>query len=141
MTWPDGLGVVELPDGRRVRGRGLRAGEPPGPSPDLGVYLLGGPPPPTPWEARWIRWPDFRLPSDRDAALGTLREAHERSATERVELACGGGVGRTGTALAVLAVLSGVAPADAVAWVRRGYNPHAVETPWQRRWVARLRST
>jgi protein-tyrosine phosphatase len=143
VTWPDGPGVCELPDGRRVRGRGLRHGAqpPPDPAPELGVYLLGEPPPPTRWEARWIRWPDFRLPGDRDAALATLHEAHERAATERVELACGGGVGRTGTALAVLAVLSGVAPGDAVAWVRRTYHRRAVETPWQRRWVARLRST
>jgi len=38
----------------------------------------------------------------------------------------------------VLAVLSGVPSADAVAWVRDHYHPRAVETPWQRRWVTRL---
>ena len=135
--------MVELPDGRRVRGRGLRHGErlPPDPPPQLGVYLLGRPPPPTPWEQRWIRWPDFRLPSDRDAALATLRLAHERAATERVEVACGGGVGRTGTALAVLAVLSGVDADEAVAWVRRAYHTRAVETPWQRRWIRSVSRT
>ena len=101
MTWSDGPGVVELPDGRRVRARGLRHGPPPDPHPQLGVYLLGRPPPDTPWPARWIRWPDFRLPTDPGAALATLHEAHDRATTERVELACGGGVGRTGTALAV----------------------------------------
>jgi len=90
------------------------------------------------WETRWIRWPDFRLPADRDEALTTLREAHFRAASERVELACNGGVGRTGTALAVLAVLSGIEPADAVTWVREAYAQHAVETPWQRRWVREL---
>jgi hypothetical protein len=141
-TWSDGApGVVELPDGRRVRGRGLRRGVPTGEDPELGVYLLGRPPPPTPWEQRWVRWPDFRLPPDRDAALATLGEAHERAAAGRVEVACGGGVGRTGTALAALAVLSGVDPADAVDWVRRTYHHRAVETPWQRRWVAGLRRT
>ena len=77
VTWPDGPGVVELPDGRRVRGRGLRRGpQPPAePAPQLGVYLLGRPPPPTAWPAEWIRWPDFRLPTDRDAALATLGQA------------------------------------------------------------------
>jgi hypothetical protein len=141
VTWPDGPGVVALPDGRRVRARGLRHGPAPDPAPELGVYLLGHPPGATPWEARWIRWPDFRLPADREAALATLREAHERAATERVEIACGGGVGRTGTALAALAVLSGVAPAEAVPWVRRSYHRRAVETPWQRRWVRSLSRT
>jgi protein-tyrosine phosphatase len=70
-----------------------------------------------------------------------LRHAHERAAVERVELACGGGVGRTGTALAVLAVLSGVAATEAVAWVRAAYHPRAVETPWQRRWLRSVSRT
>jgi hypothetical protein len=139
--WSDGPGVVVLPDGRRVRGRGLRHDVPPGEEPALGVYLLGRPPPPTAWEQRWIRWPDFRLPPDRDAALATLREAHEHAVTERVEVACGGGVGRTGTALAALAVLSGLDPAEAVDWVRLHHHRRAVETPWQRRWVEDLRRT
>jgi protein-tyrosine phosphatase len=82
-----------------------------------------------------VRWPDFRTPASTDAAISALREAYERSATQRVEIACGGGVGRTGTALAAIAVLAGVPGADAVAWVRRRYNRRAVETPWQRRWV------
>jgi hypothetical protein len=141
MTWADGPGVVELPDGRRVRARGLRHGEVAGEAPELGVYLLGTPPPETAWPARWIRWPDFRLPTDRDAALSTLREAHERAATGRVEIACGGGIGRSGTALAVLAVLSGVDPAEAVPWVRRHHHRRAVETPWQRRWVLGISRT
>jgi protein-tyrosine phosphatase len=47
--------------------------------------------------------------------MAALREAHEGSATERVEVACGGGVGRTGTALAVIAALAGVPAGEAVA--------------------------
>jgi hypothetical protein len=139
VTWPDGPGVVELPDGRRVRGRGLRHPVPEGLVPELGVYLTGRDPGAFAWEHRWIRWPDFRLPTSRDDALDGLRDAHRRALDERVELACGGGVGRTGTAMAVLAVLSGIPPADAVTWVRAHYRPHAAETPWQRRWVARVR--
>jgi protein-tyrosine phosphatase len=55
--------------------------------------------------------------------------------TERVEVACGGGQGRTGTALACLAVLDGVPPEEAVAWVRAHYRRRAVETPGQARFV------
>ena len=62
------------------------------------------------------------------AARAVLAEALERAATERVELACGGGRGRTGTALACLAVLDGVPAEEAVAWVRRHYDRRAVET-------------
>jgi protein-tyrosine phosphatase len=137
--WPDGTGVLELPDGRRVRARGLRRPEPAGqPDPELGVYLLGRDPGPFAWEHRWIRWPDFRLPSSPAAAVATLAEAHELAADRRVEVACNGGVGRTGTALAVLAVLAGLDPAEAVPWVRRTHHPRAVETPWQRRWILHL---
>ena len=134
-TWPDGLGVVELPDGRRIRGRGLRRPLPPGPAPAFGVYLLGRDPGRFDWEHRWVRWPDFRTPASTPDAVAALREAYERAATERVEVACGGGVGRTGTALAAIAVLAGVPRDQAVAWVRRAYERRAVETPWQRRWV------
>ncbi|MEU7908121.1 protein phosphatase [Actinoplanes sp. NPDC049118] len=139
-VWAAGAeGVVTLPSGRRVRGRGLRRPRPAGPDPEFGVYLLGSAPPPVAWESRWLRWPDFRLPADRARAAEVLHEAWRRAATERVELACAGGRGRTGTALACLAVLDGVAPREAVAWVREHYHPGAVETPWQRRYVRRYR--
>ncbi|MFD4635062.1 protein-tyrosine phosphatase family protein [Streptomyces sp. NPDC058284] len=138
-TWRDGApGVLALPSGRVVRGRGLRQPLPGGELPDFGVYLLGKPPPDLPWESRWLRWPDFRLPSDRGAARTLLREAWERSCGERVEVACGGGRGRTGTALACIAVLDGVPAGDAVTFVRRHYDRRAVETPWQRRYVERF---
>jgi len=80
----------------------------------------------------------FRLPPDGAAARDALTEAWARAAEERVEVACGGGRGRTGTALACLAVLDGVPPAAAVAYVRKHYDRGAVETPWQRRYVARF---
>jgi hypothetical protein len=137
-TWTRGDGVVELPDGRRVRGRGIRPGLPGQVDvPELGLYLTGKPPSATAWESRWVRWPDFALPRSTADAVAALRDAYERAADERVEIACGGGTGRTGTALALLAVWGGVRPDDAVAWVRAHYRPRAVETPWQRRWVRR----
>jgi hypothetical protein len=135
-TWDPGPGVLVLPSGRRVRGRGLRDGTPPGPAPEFALYLLGSEPAAAAWAARWVRWPDFRLPADRAAAAAAFLEAWERSAAERVEVACGGGRGRTGTALACIAVLDGVPAAEAVAYVRARYHPRAVETPWQRRYVA-----
>jgi protein-tyrosine phosphatase len=57
---------------------------------------------------------------------------------ERVEIACSGGRGRTGTALACLVVLDGLPGREAIAYVRRHYDRHSVETPWQRRFVARF---
>lgn len=138
-TWsPTDRGVLALPSGRLVRGRGLRGPVPDGPTPTYGVYLLGKPPPALPWEARWLRWPDFRLPADRAEARTVLGDAWARAESARVEIACGGGRGRTGTALACLAVLDGVPPEQAVEFVRRHYDPRAVETPWQRRYVLRF---
>jgi protein-tyrosine phosphatase len=85
-----------------------------------------------------VRWPDFWLPRDPAEARDVLGEAWEYATTRRVEIACGGGKGRTGTALACLAVLDGVPAGEATAFVRRHYDPHAVETPWQKRFVARF---
>lgn len=138
-TWDStAAGVLRLPSGRLVRGRGLRHPLPDGPPPTYAVYLLGKQPPEVPWEARWLRWPDFRLPGDRDQARTLLTEAWQRTTAERVEVACGGGRGRTGTALACLAVLDGVPPEQAVGFVRENYDRHAVETPWQKRYVLRF---
>lgn len=89
-----------------------------------------------PWDVRWVRWPDFGVPTDRSDAREALLEAWRRAVTERVEIACGGGRGRTGTALACVAVLDGVPADEAVAYVRKYYDRRAVETPWQRRYVA-----
>jgi protein-tyrosine phosphatase len=131
-------GLVTLPDGLMVRGRGLRRDTAPGEDPEFGVYLLATAPSPQPWDSLWIEWPDFRLPRHSSDALAILGDARRRASGCRVEVACLGGRGRTGTALAAMAVMSGITPSDAVDWVRRNYHPKAVETPWQRRWVQRL---
>ncbi|MEO5876756.1 MAG: protein-tyrosine phosphatase family protein [Streptosporangiaceae bacterium] len=140
MRWTK---AIELPDGSWVRGRGLRNARPPGLEPEYGLYLgsnrlrarhdaaLA-------WRHDWLDWPDFRLPRDHDRALELIRGLHrEAGAGVRVEVACGGGVGRTGTVIACLAVLAGVPSAEAVAWAREHHHPRAVEMPWQRRWVER----
>ena len=133
-------GVVRLPSGRLVRGRALRRPVPEGPAPQWALHLLGRTPSPVAWPSRWVRWPDFRLPAEPADARDALEELWRRSADERVEVACGGGSGRTGTALACVAVLDGVLAPEAVRWVRAHYSPRAVETPWQRRFVARWTS-
>jgi hypothetical protein len=146
VTAPGGLpGAIRLPDGAWVRGRGLRRPPPPGPAPDFGLYLgtrrlrAGWQPP---WPHEWVAWPDFRLPSDPDAAVAAIRALHRRAlAGELVEVACGGGVGRTGTVIACLAVLASTPGETAVGWTRDHYHPRAVETPGQRRWVLRFGSS
>jgi hypothetical protein len=68
--------------------------------PEFGIYILNEHPPVVSWDARWVRWPDFRLPADRGDAQEALYEPWRRAAAERVEV--GRGRGRTGTALACL---------------------------------------
>jgi hypothetical protein len=150
-------GATRLPDGTLVRGRGLRDRFPEGPLPDYGLYLVGRPgqqqgmtSPQHPvwnrlrrrrrfepgWEADWIVWPDFRTPADPQQAAHTIVKAFWRAqAGGRVEVACGGGSGRTGTVLACMAILAGLPATKAVGWVRANYRARAVETRRQRMWV------
>jgi hypothetical protein len=105
--------------------------------PDFGVYLDGRWQPP--WPHEHVDWPDFGLPHDAAALFLILGDASSRArAGDRVEVGCLGGHGRTGTALACLAVLCGHPPADAVAWVRANYCAQAVETDEQAAFVAAL---
>jgi hypothetical protein len=136
VSWDsDASGVLRLPSGRLVRGRGLRHPLPPGPVAEFALHLLGRTPPPVDWDSRWVRWPDFWLPADRAAAAAAFREAFDRAEPERVEIACRGGIGRTGTALACLAVLDGLQPEEAVRLVRAQYHRRAIEMPWQHRYI------
>lgn len=138
-TWaPDTPGLLRLPSGLLVRGRGLRNPLPAGQLPEFGIYLQGKEPAKLDWESRWVRWKDFWLPSDPAAFADALREVLKRAEGERVEIACGGGFGRTGTAMSCLVVLDGVPADKAVAYVRENYSHRAVETPWQKRFVARF---
>lgn len=132
-------GAVRFPDGAWVRGRGLRHPMPDGPPPEFGLYLgsralrakhaFG-------WPHEWLEWPDFLLPRDTRRAVTLIHDLHGRALDgQLVEVACGGGIGRTGTVLSALAVLAGVPAGEAVTWVRAHHHPRAVETPWQRRWV------
>lgn len=134
-SWQPGPGVLELPSGLRVRGRSVRTR--PESRADFSLYLLGFPPRAA-GPHGWLCWPDFALPLQPRRAVAEIAAAHARLGSERVEVCCGGGIGRSGTVLAALTILDGLPLADAVAHVRGGYHPRAVETPWQRRFLRRF---
>ena len=86
-----------------------------------------------------LDWPDFGVPSDLAVADEQIMDAWRRArAGNMVEVACIGGHGRTGTVLACMAVLAGVAPTDAVPWVRNNYCQRAVQEPSQAYWMERF---
>jgi protein-tyrosine phosphatase len=130
---------MALPSGRLIRGRGLRIDNPYQPDPEFAVYAADSDLYGVTWEYRWVDWPDFRLPANPAALRENLVEALARSSVERVEVGCVGGKGRTGTALACLAVLDGAPAANAVTYVRQHYSPDAVETLEQASFVADFR--
>jgi hypothetical protein len=136
--------AIQLPDGGWIRGRGLRNPRPAGALPDHGLYLgtrilRGRHDHELSWPHDWVTWPDFLLPIDRADAIRHIRALHDRVvAGAQVEVACNGGIGRTGTVIACLAVLAGLPAAEAIAWTRANHHHRAVETPWQRRWVRRF---
>jgi hypothetical protein len=123
---------VVFPDGTAVRASPLsaRGAE----ACDFGLYLDARWAPT--WPAVLIEWEDFGQPRDGAAAAAAIRDAFARaSAGEIVEVGCVGGLGRTGTVLACMAVLAGVPAADAVAWVRSNWDVRAVETAAQKDWT------
>jgi len=128
---------VRLPDGTTVTAVSFDAADPYARDrrPDHGLYLDERWQPP--WPHDHVAWPDFGVPADPAALEDALEDVRARArAGELVEIGCIGGHGRTGTALACLAVLCGHPPADAVAWVRAAYCPRAVETDDQAAFVA-----
>ncbi|WP_432559385.1 protein-tyrosine phosphatase family protein [Granulicoccus sp. GXG6511] len=137
MTWRQTEArVVLLPTGRLIRGRPFRNS--PGEAADWTLLLSGVPSRRAPYPSRWVCWPDFWVPIPRVAAASAFREAYERSVVEKVDVTCRGGVGRTGTALAAIAMLDGLSAMEAMRLVRSTYHPRAVETPWQRRWLEKF---
>lgn len=136
-SWPEFVGdVVDLGDGCKVRGRSMRRPPAADEIPDLGIYLRGRRPPVSPWAAIWVPWPDYALPLNPVRFRRVLVDALDRCTDERIEFGCAGGRGRTGTALACLATLTGMSGDEAISFIRNAYHPRAVETPWQR-WFVR----
>src|SRR5579884_3411793 len=108
--------VITFPDGTRVLASGWLQRKPGEPVPDFGLYLDPAWAPT--WPAVLLDWPDLGVPTDRAEADRQIRAAYERAkAGERVEVACIGGHGRTGTVLACMAILAGVPAQEAVAWL------------------------
>ena len=131
--------VVVLPDRTEVTAVSFDVADPYSRDepPEFGLYLDRRWQPP--WAHEHLDWPDFGVPGDADQVFAALGSLHNRArAGQLVELGCLGGHGRTGTALACLAVLSGSAPGKAVAWVRANYCSEAVETAAQEAFVAAL---
>lgn len=84
-----------------------------------------------------IRHPvvDMDVPADRDAYRATLADVIARiRASETVVVACRGGLGRTGTAVACLLVQVGMSPRDAIDLTRRS-RPKTIERATQERFV------
>lgn len=101
-TWNEAeAGLVTLPDGRRVVGRGVRDD---GEAPQFALIAAGWPPASRHFETTWLPWPDFGVPLRQVAAVQAIRLASARAADERVAVMCGHGTGRTGAVLAILAV-------------------------------------
>lgn len=91
------------------------------------------------WPHQVVAWPDFGLPHDEPALFAAVLHAWDRAeAGDCVEIACAGGLGRTGTVVACLAVRSGVPANDAVQWTRGNYDPRAVETREQEDMIGRF---
>ncbi len=128
------MAMVVFPDGTHVMASPLSARSEDNEARDFGLYMDAAWAPT--WDAVVIDWPDFGLPAQPERAAAQIREAYERAkAGERLEIGCIGGTGRTGTVLACMAVLAGIAADEAVDWVRDAYKREAVETDDQERWV------
>jgi len=125
---------VCFPDGTAIQALSLRERKAHDSERDYGLYLDRSWAPT--WDACVIAWEDFGLPADNEEAAHSIIDAFRRAkAGEAVEIGCIGGLGRTGTVLACMAVLSGVPRSDAVDWVRANYHRNAVETEEQAAWV------
>lgn len=134
------LMIVKLPDDTAVYAQG-RLGLIPSDrirTPDYAVYLdeRWAADPDVTWPFRMIDWPDFGVPENESELFDAIVEIHARAKVgEVVEIACYGGLGRTGTVLSCLAVCAGVPASDAVEWVRSNYDRRAVETEEQQQLV------
>lgn len=120
---------------------------------DIGVYmydswagpLMTSPGMDVPWQDKLftqqvlLDWPDFSTPNDMvpmievvDWMLDQIKDG------KKLETACMGGHGRTGTMLALLLCAQGVYPATAVERVRKTYCKEAIENAKQIDYIAQF---
>ena len=121
---------VKFPDGTKVRAASLAERKDEDSWREFGLYLDEA------WRPSWpsdlIPWEDRRLPGTPAQAVDQIVAAFKRAKKgQHVEVGCKGGLGRTGTVLACMAVLAGVPREEAVSWVRQNYERRAVETDEQ----------
>ena len=89
-------------------------------------------------EAQWrLDVPDFGVPDAAalHAVLSAMLAAMRARPSDAYHIGCRAGLGRSGLALACLAVLAGAVQGDPVAWLRAAYVPEAIETPAQEDFV------
>jgi hypothetical protein len=129
------MAAIRLPDGTTVRASALAERTVDDPWRTFGLYL--DPRWRPTWPHRLVSWPDLGLPADAADATAAIQDAFDRAlAGEGVEVGCDGGLGRTGTVVACMAVLTGLRAHEAIAWVREHHDRAAIETAAQERWVA-----
>lgn len=97
------------------------------PAPDFGMYLDGM------WDASCLAytvdWPDFGIPRKFSAAVAAIIDVYNKARNGLwVEVGCIGGHGRTGTALACMAVLGGMTSSEAISHIRDTYCDRAIES-------------
>jgi hypothetical protein len=90
-------------------------------APDWGVYAD---PCWEEWPGVLLAWPDFGVPRDDEQVVSAIVEAVGRARHRKdVLVGCRGGIGRTGTLLAALAIACGIPAEGARAWARSNYHP------------------
>jgi protein-tyrosine phosphatase len=135
--------IVRFPDDTFVLATGRLGLVPPERirTPDFALYLdeRWATDPEVTWPYELVAWPDFGVPTNETEVFECVRQIHGRAnAGELVEIACYGGLGRTGTVLGCLAIVAGVHAEDAVEWVREHYDRRAVETDDQMDFIVRF---
>jgi hypothetical protein len=118
---------------------------------DLGVYLYDSwaptitttPSLDVPWAPKYqtqgvfVDWPDFGVPRKETPVVEMTQWMLAKIESGlKVETACMGGHGRTGTMLAMLLVAQGVTPPDAIERVRTDHCKKAIENNVQAEYVA-----
>jgi protein tyrosine phosphatase len=134
---------VTLPDGTVWLAQGRLDLVPPQRprNPEFALYLDSrwGDDPQVAWPFCLIGWEDFGLPVDEAELFVAIDDVYRRArAGDLVEIACYGGIGRTGTVLGCLSVLAGLSATEALSWVRTNYHSSAIETVAQEQLITRF---